>query len=184
MVRRAVVRADPATGTSLWRFELDETARASVAPRRGSGRGVCSWGTGAARRIFYVTPGFQLVALQAGTGKPVTTFGTHGVVDLKTLLGVNTAAIGSSSPPLVFEHTMVIGPALEVGLRPASRNNRAVAQDAPRLGEPRADGVPACGQAVRGLLDRRRAGPPSVRADCAGAAVASRTPRPRRSTTG
>ena len=136
-VNRAVVRADPATGKSLWRFELDEKARVSVAPRRGSGRGVSTWGSGASRRIFYVTPGFQLVALHASTGKPVTTFGTNGVVDLKTLLGVpldvNTAAIGSSSPPLVFENTIVIGPALEVGLRPASRRNipgRIIAVDA------------------------------------------------------
>jgi quinoprotein glucose dehydrogenase len=126
-INRAVVRADPATGRSLWRFELDEKARASIAPRPGSGRGVSTWGSGAARRIYYVTPGFQLVALQASTGKPVTSFGTNGVVDLKPLLGVpldvNTAAIGSSSPPLVFENTIVIGPALEVGLRPASHRN-------------------------------------------------------------
>ncbi len=126
-INRAVVRADPVTGKSLWRFELDERARASVAPRRGSGRGVSTWGSGANRRIYYVTPGFQLVALLASTGKPITSFGVNGVVDLKTLLGVpidvNTAAIGSSSPPLIFENTIVIGPALEVGLRPASRRN-------------------------------------------------------------
>lgn len=124
---RAVVRANPATGQSVWRFELDEHLRAAAAPRRGSGRGVATWGSGSTRRIFYVTPGFQLVALDAATGKPITTFGSNGVVDLKTLLGVpldvNTAAIGSSSPPLVFENTIVIGPALEVGLRPASKRN-------------------------------------------------------------
>ncbi len=124
---RAVVRADPTTGKSVWRYELDERARANMAPRRGSGRGVSTWGSGATRRIYYVTPGFQLVALDAASGKPVANFGTNGVVDLKLLLGVpidvNTAAIGSSSPPLVFENTIVIGPALEVGLRPSSKSN-------------------------------------------------------------
>ncbi len=124
---RAVVRANPATGKSVWRYELDEHLRAAVAPRRGSGRGVATWGSGNTRRIFYVTPGFQLVALDAATGKPISSFGLNGVVDLKALLGVpldvNTAAIGSSSPPLVFENTIVIGPALEVGLRPTSKRN-------------------------------------------------------------
>jgi len=58
---------------------------------------------------------------------PVESFGDHGVVDLKLQLGVpidvNTAAIGNSSPPLVFENFVVIGPALEVGTRPPSYKN-------------------------------------------------------------
>ena len=34
-------------------------------------------------RILYVTPGYQLVALDAQTGAPIPTFGKNGVVDLK-----------------------------------------------------------------------------------------------------
>src|SRR4029453_12731786 len=116
---RAVVAADAATGTTKWTWRLDEGARAQRAPRRDSGRGVAYWTDGTSERIFTVTPGFQLVALDANTGTPVDTFGDHGVVDLKAQLGVpidvNTAAIGNSSPPLVFENIVVIGPALEVG---------------------------------------------------------------------
>ncbi|MEZ5320470.1 MAG: hypothetical protein R2752_23925, partial [Vicinamibacterales bacterium] len=116
---RWVVAADAGTGQTKWTWHLDEGERGRHAPRRDSGRGVAYWTDGTNARILVVTPGFQLVALDATTGLPVPTFGDHGVVDLKANLGVEidleTAAIGSSSPPLVFENTVVIGPALEVG---------------------------------------------------------------------
>jgi quinoprotein glucose dehydrogenase len=124
---RWVVAADAVTGTTRWIWKIEEADRLAVAPRRDSGRGVAYWTNGTDHRIFTVTPGFQLVALDARTGRPVTTFGKEGVVDLKSMLGVpvdvKTAAIGSSSPPLVFEDFVVIGPALEVGTRPPSYKN-------------------------------------------------------------
>jgi len=134
---RSVIAADAATGKTLWRWQMTEGERAAHAPRRDSGRGVAYWSSGAESRIFTVTPGFQLVALDAKTGTPVETFGTHGIVDLKAQLGVPVdlvnAAIGSSSPPLVFADTVVIGPALEVGTAPPSMKNvpgRILAMDA------------------------------------------------------
>ena len=131
---RWIVAADAATGATRWAWHLDEGERGRHAPRRDSGRGVAYWADAAARadgsrdeRIFTVTPGFQLAALDAKTGLPVQTFGDHGLVDLKMQLGVPvdpvTAPIGSSSPPLVFGDVVVIGPALEVGLRPRSKTN-------------------------------------------------------------
>jgi quinoprotein glucose dehydrogenase len=140
---RWVVAADAVTGATKWTWHLDEGDRARRAPRRDSGRGVSFWSGPAGadgkkdERIFTVTPGFNLVALDAKTGLPVATFGDHGVVDLKAQLGVPVdlvnAAIGSSSPPLVFENVVVIGPALEVGTRPPSMKNvpgRVLAIDA------------------------------------------------------
>jgi quinoprotein glucose dehydrogenase len=127
---RWVVAADATTGATKWAWHLDEGDRARRAPRRDSGRGVSYWSSGPDRadeRVFTVTPGFQLVALDAKTGLPVGSFGDKGVVDLKAQLGVQldpaTAAIGSSSPPLVFDNVVVIGPALEVGTRPPSMKN-------------------------------------------------------------
>jgi quinoprotein glucose dehydrogenase len=128
-VSRAVVAADPATGKTRWTWSMDESERVRVMPRRNSGRGVSYWSNPATgeERIYTVTPGFQLVALDAKTGKPIANFGTNGVVDLKTQLGVeldvNTAPIGNSSPPLVFENVVVIGPALAVGTAPPSMKN-------------------------------------------------------------
>jgi quinoprotein glucose dehydrogenase len=134
---RGVVAADAATGATKWVWGMDESARLEVAPRTNSGRGVSYWSSGSEARIFVVTPGFQLVALDAQNGKPIAGFGTNGVVDLKQQLGVpldpTTAAVGNSSPPLVFEDIVVVGPALEVGLRPPSRKNvpgRVMAFDA------------------------------------------------------
>jgi quinoprotein glucose dehydrogenase len=144
-ISRWVIAADAATGATRWAWHLDEGERGRRAPRRDSGRGVSYWADGPDRkdeRIFMVTPGFNLVALDAKTGVPVTTFGQNGVVDLKANLGVPAdpinAIIGSSSPPLVFENVVMIGPALEVGTRPPSMKNapgRILAFDA-RTGKP------------------------------------------------
>ena len=136
-IDRAVVSVDAATGATRWRWALDEGRRATYAPRRGSGRGVSFWTDGREERILVVTPGFHLVALDARTGVPVASFGDHGIVDLKPLVGVpldtTTAVIGNSSPPAVFDDVVIVGPALEVGLRPVSRRNvpgRILALDA------------------------------------------------------
>jgi quinoprotein glucose dehydrogenase len=81
--RRDVVCLDAANGELLWLFRKDEGARARNAPRQYSGRGLAYWSDGQEERILYVTPGYQLVALDARTGLPVAGFGDNGVVDLK-----------------------------------------------------------------------------------------------------
>ena len=59
-------------------------ARAARRLRRQlSGRGLAYWSDGKEERIFYVTPGYRLICLDAKTGMPVTRFGKDGVVDLK-----------------------------------------------------------------------------------------------------
>src|SRR5687767_10634671 len=86
-VRRTVVAIDPQTGEQLWMWRMDEGKRGEGAPRQGSGRGVAYWTDGKGdERILTVTPGYQLVALNAKTGVPVQTFGRNGIVDLKTEL--------------------------------------------------------------------------------------------------
>ena len=136
-VNRSVIATDAATGAVKWRWDYDDGPRRGVAPRRNSGRGVSYWAQGDDERIFVATPGFRLVALNARTGKPVPAFGDNGFVDLKTHLGVevnlDSAAIGASSPPLIWDNTVVVGPALEVGMQPKSRRNtpgRIIAIDA------------------------------------------------------
>src|SRR5437868_10726033 len=81
--RRAVVALDAATGEMKWMFSLDEGKRGEAAPRRLSGRGLSYWSDGREERIIYVTPGYQMIALDAATGRPVPTFGKDGIVDLK-----------------------------------------------------------------------------------------------------
>ena len=82
--RRAVVALDAKTGELKWVYSLDEGARAASAPRQLSGRGVSYWTDGNGdERILYVTTGYRLVELNAHTGRPIESFGDHGMVDLK-----------------------------------------------------------------------------------------------------
>src|SRR5437763_1275998 len=70
---RSVVAMNPGTGQMLWMYQLDEGDRGQFAPRRGAGRGLSYWSSadGKDRRIIYVTPGYQMIALDAKTGHPV-----------------------------------------------------------------------------------------------------------------
>ena len=72
--RRTVVAANAGTGETLWTWRPDEGARFDEAPRKVH-RGVAYWTDGKDERIVVVTPGFQLVALDAKTGQPVPSFG-------------------------------------------------------------------------------------------------------------
>jgi quinoprotein glucose dehydrogenase len=136
--RRMVVAVDAATGAEKWRYQFAEPdVRFNNAPRKGAGRGLGYWTDGRAARIFVITPGFYLVAIDAATGKPIESFGSKGAVDLKLQLGVplnaDSAEIGNSSPPIVFENIVVIPPALREGGRPVSFRNvpgRVLALDA------------------------------------------------------
>ena len=83
--RRAAVALDAATGELLWMHAEHEGARGTGAPRRLSGHGVAYWTDGTEERILYITPGYQLIALDAKTGIPVPTFGKQGAVDLRRM---------------------------------------------------------------------------------------------------
>ena len=126
--RRNVVALDAGTGEMLWMWRMDEGERANAAPRANSGRGVAYWSDGRGDdRIYVVTPGYHLVALDAHTGREVESFGNNGVIDLK--LGLDRPVnliedvIGSSSPPVIARDVIVVGAALAVGYRPPSREN-------------------------------------------------------------
>jgi quinoprotein glucose dehydrogenase len=124
-VRRNVVAIDAASGETLWMHRLDEGARGTSAPRRSSGRGVAYWRGSTPEegaRIYTISPGFQLIALDARTGREVATFGKAGVVDLKTGLprvdDPQSAQPGSSSPPVIVGNTVVVGVAFSAGGAP------------------------------------------------------------------
>jgi quinoprotein glucose dehydrogenase len=119
--RRTVVAADAGTGETLWTWRPDEGARFDAAPRKVH-RGVAYWANGQDERIVVVTPGFQLVSLDAKTGRPAQGFGQSGIVDLFKELdndsGLDpTGRIGNSSPPVISNDVIVVGPALTPGGR-------------------------------------------------------------------
>jgi quinoprotein glucose dehydrogenase len=129
--RRAVIALDPATGELLWIHGEHEGARGAAAPRQLSGRGLAYWTDGKEERIFYVTPGFRLICLNAKTGMPVASFGTGGALDLKlnddqTIFpDLTTGEIGMQSAPVVAKDTVIVGASFREGMTPKSmRNNK------------------------------------------------------------
>ncbi len=123
---RTVVAADAASGETLWTYRGDDTAeRGAVRPNN---RGVSYWSDGKGDdRILFVTPGYQLVALNAKTGLPVSGFGTNNAhVDLWQGLDrpvVEKGTIGSTSPPIIIRDVLVVGAALKVGVALPKKEN-------------------------------------------------------------
>jgi quinoprotein glucose dehydrogenase len=138
--RRAAIALDAATGELLWVHGEREGARGAAAPRQLSGRGLAYWSDGKEERIFYVTPGYRLIGLDAKTGALIPSFGKAGAVDLKLDDDQNISAwnekgewvpdlvhgeIGLQSAPVVAKDTILIGAAFREGMTPKSmRNNK------------------------------------------------------------
>lgn len=128
--RRCVAAIDPATGETLWTYRTNEPEdRYAKAPRKNSGRGVSFWTDGKGdNRIFLVSIGYYLIALDAGTGQPIRSFGNNGIVDLMTGMrqreGVDiVGTVGSTSPPTIMNDVIVLGPSMDIGYRPPSMVN-------------------------------------------------------------
>jgi quinoprotein glucose dehydrogenase len=124
--RRNVVAVDAATGETLWMYRLDEGERGDRAVRTVN-RGLAYWTDGKDdRRVVLVTPGYQLVSLDARTGRPIGDFGKNGLVELTEGLDRDTVppgVIGSSSPAMIIRDVVVVGNAFLAGTAPASKNN-------------------------------------------------------------
>jgi quinoprotein glucose dehydrogenase len=125
--RRAVVALDAATGELMWMHSEREGARGEAAPRQLSGRGLAYWAEGGDERILYVTPGYRLIALDARTGVPVSSFGRNGVVDLKQdndqVMDPVTGEIGLHAAPVIAGNTIIIGAAHLSGGVPRGKTN-------------------------------------------------------------
>jgi quinoprotein glucose dehydrogenase len=129
--RRAVIALDAATGELRWVHGEPEGPRGSAAPRQLSGRGVSYWTDGKEERIYYVTPGFFLIALNAKTGMRVPSFGKDGAVDLKAAAVFGTGQpidlvkgeIGLHATPAIGGGAVIVGSAFREGHTPRTHNN-------------------------------------------------------------
>ena len=129
--RRAAIALDAVTGELLWIHGEREGARGGAAPRQLSGRGLAYWSDGRDERIFYVTPGYRLICLDAKTGLRVASFANKGEIDLKMdddqeiFPDLTTGEIGIQSAPVVAKDTVIVGAAFREGMTPKSmRNNK------------------------------------------------------------
>ncbi len=124
--RRTVFALDAETGELLWIHRIDEGERGEAAPRRLSGRGLTYWQEGSElARIIYITPGYQMVALDAANGRPVASFGSDGIIDLKKGLDQEldpiTGEVGLHAAPVVADGVILVGAAHLPGGAPATK---------------------------------------------------------------
>jgi quinoprotein glucose dehydrogenase len=128
-MRRAAIALNAASGEMLWMHAEDEGVRGQNAIRTGAGRGVAYWAgaNGTDRRIIYVTPGYRMLALDAKTGTPISTFGRNGAVDLKLendqQVDLDTGELGLNATPLVVGDVIVVGAAHRPGAAPRTMRN-------------------------------------------------------------
>jgi quinoprotein glucose dehydrogenase len=105
---------DAATGAVKWTFDPFEGQSAQHA--LGVSRGVVYWQGGGDRRIL-VAAGQRLYALDAGSGKPVTSFGDKGSVSLKEGLGERAQQLYvlSNTPGAIYQDLLIIGTRVSEG---------------------------------------------------------------------
>jgi quinoprotein glucose dehydrogenase len=130
--RRSVVALKADTGEMLWVHAEFEGSRAVNAPRQLSGRGLSYWSDGRGDdRILYVTTGYRLIALDAKTGKRISSFGKDGVVDLKVgvvhgsgqQIDLEKGDAGLHSTPVVVKDVVIVGMAMKEGMTVVTHDN-------------------------------------------------------------
>src|SRR6266436_3178737 len=95
---------DAATGKLLWKF--DSGIRGTQPDR-----GLAYWADGKDKRILVAVMNF-LYALDAVTGKPISSFAKDGRIDLRENLGREPASAQSivlTSPPVVYKDLLIVG---------------------------------------------------------------------------
>jgi len=122
-----VIALDAKSGELLWVHRYPEGARGAAAPRQLSGRGLAYWTDGREERIVYVTPGYQMIALNAKTGARVSGFGKDGVVDLKTeddqVIDLEKGEVGLHATPVIAKNIIVVGAAHLPGGAPPNKTH-------------------------------------------------------------
>jgi quinoprotein glucose dehydrogenase len=98
------LRAD--SGTLIWRFDPFANRKSESHVNRG----VAYWSEGSERRVFF-SAGRRLYALDAASGRPASTFGGSGWVDLGDGLGrdIGDAYIVATSPGATYQDLLIQG---------------------------------------------------------------------------
>ena len=105
-----VAALDAATGKQIWKFEPGIEGR-------GPNRGLALWTSGGERRIFAAARHW-VYALDAGSGKPIPSFGANGRIDLREGLGRDPAkqSIVLTTPGVVYKDLLIVGGRTNEGL--------------------------------------------------------------------
>ena len=105
----AVVALHAGTGTTIWSHS------SSVAGGMRQ-RGFMYWENDdrSDRRVLFSKGSYSLLAIDALTGEPVTSFGAEGVVDLRDGLGIDPELVAratSGTPGVIYEDIVILGSA-------------------------------------------------------------------------
>ena len=124
---RSIAAIDAENGETVWIWHPNEGDRFSSAARKDSGKGVAYFEDGnEKKRVIVITPGYQLVSLDADTGIADENFGINGIVDLTVGMRISSKQeldVGSTSPPLVIDDVIIVGSAHKASFAPASMAN-------------------------------------------------------------
>ena len=107
-----VIALDPDTGNERWRFDpqIDATGASAVTTCRGVAFYRAPGAKDCPERIITATFNAKLIALDAGTGKPCSSFGNEGFVELKSGMGnVQPGFYYVSSAPTIVGGNVVVG---------------------------------------------------------------------------
>ena len=107
-----VIALDATSGRQYWAFD-PQPWKGYGQPSNGTGfvhRGVATWTDGRQRRVF-INSRWRLIALDAGSGKPIPGFGTNGEVDVTANLSrpVRKEHYTNTSPPVVWGNLVILG---------------------------------------------------------------------------
>jgi quinoprotein glucose dehydrogenase len=106
-----VVALDAGSGRELWAYDPKAYEDGPVSSGQGFvHRGIAAWRDGGALRIF-LNSRYRLICLDARTGLPVDSFGSHGVVDVgdNLLWPINKKHYANTSPPVVYKDLVILG---------------------------------------------------------------------------
>ena len=106
-----VAAINAVSGETIWEYDAKTWEEGTPVNVGFVHRGVSHWSDGDDGRILYGTGDAYLIALDADTGKPVSSFGDNGRVDLTKGLRrpIDRRLYGVSSPPTICGDVIVIG---------------------------------------------------------------------------
>lgn len=109
-----IAAINPETGDTLWQFDPESYLNPAGQNWTLRSRGVAYWADGADRRILALTADSQLLALDADTGSPISSFGTNGFIDLQAAIPriPEPHNYRMTSPPLICRDVVVAGSAI------------------------------------------------------------------------
>ncbi len=101
--RHKLIALDAGTGKLKWTFD-------SGLVGRGANRSVVYWGQGGDQRIFTSIQSF-IYAVDARTGKAITSFGVNGRIDLRENLGreAEKQSVVLTSPGVIYKDMLITG---------------------------------------------------------------------------